>query len=577
MGILLFFLVAYLVLCYGLSLVFAKAKAAAPELPLQAKDAWIPGINFARWCTLVGRKPSHALWLLVPIVNVFVYAGLCVDLARSFGRLSFGDSFLAVVAAPLYTIWLGRTPEAVYQGPAIVAEKAYASEYALAVKRGETRKAERLAADNPYRKSGGREWAEAIIFAVSAAWLIRLFIFEMFVIPTSSMEGSMLVGDYLVVSKAHYGIRTPQTIAMVPLLHNRLPFNAGESYLERPSLKMRRLPALEAIDRNDPIVFNFPLGDSVYVTPGRTWSAEDYRVGSVGDPSGNRVATPSTPLVTRPVDKKDHYVKRAVAVAGDVLEIRDGELFLNNERAIDPPGIQYRYAVTKPTDLALELSKLNDWGISNEDICGGGCSDRAAQTVLQKESLSLTLNQAQIDNLQALNPGLKIDRQIARHLSKDTAQLNAYPDEVRPLALQQAQARSYRLFPHDMANFSDWTIDNFGPIKIPKAGETVKIGPKNIALYRRIIEVYEGHTLEVSTSGQIKLDGRPNTEYTFKQDYFWGMGDNRHGSEDSRFWGFIPADHIVGKPLFIWFSTKDGSLSNGIRWNRIFKGATQMD
>ncbi len=554
MGLLVFLLVSYLVLCYGLSLVFAQAKLDQPSLELKASDAWVPGVNFGKWCMLIGRKPIYALWLLVPLVNVFIYAGMCVDLARSFGRFSFTDAFLSVVVAPLYFIWLGRQADAHYLGPVLKQEVAYAAAITEAKARGEERKAQRLQQESPYKRSSGREWAEAIIFAVSAAALIRLFVFEMFTIPTSSMEGSMLVGDYLVVSKAHYGIRTPQTIAMVPLLHNRLPFDIGESYLKTPSLRMRRLPAIENIDRNDPIVFNFPLGDSVYVTPGRTWSAEDYRVGSVADRSGNAVLRPTSELITRPLDKKDHYVKRAVAVPGDTVEIRNRELYLNGERAQDAPNIQYSYTVTKPGDVRLDVAQLHEWGISNEDLRARG--DRGAQAVLAQPSFDAVLNQEQINKLKAVDERIEVVPNVAE------------PNGNVRMA--------YRLFPHDPANFPNWTIDNYGPIYVPKAGETVAIGPKNIALYRRIISVYEGHELEVTREG-ILIDGQPATSYTFEQDYYWAMGDNRHGSEDSRFWGFVPADHIVGKPLFIWFSTRDGNMSNGIRWNRIFKGATQMD
>ena len=558
MGFLLFLLLSYVVLSYGLSLVFAKAQlqgpsAAAAPLPgdIEAKDGWIPGVNFAQWAALVGRKPAFALWLLVPIVNVFVFAGLAVDTARSFGRYGFLDAAAAVLAAPLYLIWLAKSDEAYYEGPVLAKEAAYAHEIQEARRRGEKRKYERLLADSPYRKSPAREWAEAIVFAVSAAWLIRLFVFEMFVIPTSSMEGSMLVGDYLLVSKAHYGIRTPKTIAMVPLLHNRLPFDAGESYWEWPSLDMHRLPALEAIDRNDPIVFNYPLGDSVYVLPGRTWSAEDVRLGRIYPQHVPYFQRGLAELVTRPVDKKDHYVKRAVAVPGDTLEIRDGDLYLNGERAVDPPRIQYSYRVSKPAGTRLDLEQLDDWGISREDLLslGQGATDLSGPT------LQMVLNAEQIEQLRGAYPGLTVER------------INTPRDTT---------GRSFGLFPNDPVNFPGWTRDNFGPIVLPKAGATVEIGPRNIALYRRIISVYEGHDLE-ETPGGILIDGQPARTYTFAQDYYWGMGDNRHMSEDSRYWGFIPHDHIVGKPLFIWFSTKGANIANGVRWDRIFTGATQME
>ncbi len=552
MGVLLFLLLSYLVLCYGLSLVFAKAALKTPPVPVTPSDAWVPGKNFATWAQLIGRKPSYALLLLVPIVNVFIFAGLAVDLARSFGRYGLLDAALAVIAAPLYFIWLGRSDDADYEGPVLTAEAAYVHQIAEARRRGEQQKFNRLTSENPYRKGPGREWIEAVVFAVSAAALIRLFIFEMFVIPTSSMEGSLLVGDYLLVSKAHYGIRTPKTIAMIPLLHNRLPFDAGESYSEWPSLDMHRLPALESIDRNDPIVFNYPLGDSVYILPGRTWSAEDVRLGRIYPQHVPYFQRGLAQLVTRPVDKKDHYVKRCVAIPGDTIEIRDADLYINGQRSEDSEHIQFSYRVTKPADLRLDLAQLADWGISSEDL--GSLTGAAAD--LSSAELQMVLSADQIEKLKSLSPAIAVKKIIA---PRDTT-----------------GTQNFGLFPNDPTNFQGWTRDNYGPLLIPKAGMTIPIGPRNISLYRRVIGVYEGHDLQVTANG-ITIDGQPATSYTFEQDYYWGMGDNRHMSEDSRYWGFIPHDHIVGKPLFIWFSTKNANMGDGIRWNRIFSGATQMD
>ncbi|MFK8056135.1 MAG: signal peptidase I [Saprospiraceae bacterium] len=555
-------------------MVFAKAESNLPEgMSLKAADAWIPGVNFMKWAELVGRNGTFAFWLLVPLVNVFIFAGLCVDLARSFNQFSFWDSFMSVVIAPIYFILLGKKEEAKYEGPILIREKEYAQSIATAYTRSEKRKAERLIEESPYKRSGGREWAEAIIFAVSAAALIRLFVFEMFTIPTSSMEGSMLVGDYLLVSKAHYGVRTPKTIAMIPLLHNRLPFDMGESYLESPSLEMTRFPALENIDRNDPIVFNYPLGDSVYVLPGRSWSAEDYRFGNVWPQHANQIARGNVELITRPLDKKDHYVKRAVAVAGDEIEIRDRDLYINGERSVDAPNIQFRYQVTNTNNALISFDKLYDWGISTEDLRAGD-ANMAAQ-VLSQKTFGVVMNQGQIDKLKGIDPGIIVEPIIDIAPSKDTARRRLDPQRQAQLA-QFDEQNKFKLFPHDPKNFPEWTKDNFGPLKIPQAGETIAIGPNNIALYTRIISVYEGHELKVK-GGAVYIDGEQAKAYTFKQDYYWAMGDNRHSSEDSRFWGFVPADHIVGKPMFIWFSTKDASIANGIRWNRIFKNATQMD
>ncbi len=541
MGVFLFFVVAYLLLCYGLSSLFAKAAAAGADVA--TKEAWIPGLNFGKWAALVGRKPTYALWLLVPLVNVFIYAGLAVDLVRSFGKFAWLESLYAVLGAPVYFTLLGHDPAVSYGGPVLLQERAFQAELAGANERGETRRAAKLNAGNPYRKSTVREWGEAIVFAVAAAALIRLFVFEMYTIPTSSMEGSMLVGDYLLVSKAHYGIRTPSTVAMVPLAHNRLPFFGGESYLNWPQLNSHRLPALEGVDRNDPIVFNFPVGDSVYYFPDRTWSIEDVRYGAVPPRYLNAIERGDSELIVRPLDKKDHYVKRAVAVAGDTVEVRDRQLYINGEPADNPPHLQFTYQVTVPEGTSLNTREFGEWGISQEDMLG-----------TQGNTTIMILGQEQIERLEGISPGISIE----------------------PFDVTRYAQNPIKLFPHDPENYPNWTVDNYGPVYIPKAGATVALTAKNIAMFRRVIQVYEGHDLR-EEGDVILIDGKPAVEYTFGQDYYWAMGDNRHNSEDSRVWGYVPADHIVGKPLFIWWSTKGASFSNGIRWNRIGMNATQMN
>lgn len=547
MYFLLFVLVSAVLLCYGLSLLFKKA---SPKVDVQPSQGWIPGINMVGWSKVIGQNPKRALWLLVPIVNVFVFAGMCVDMARSFGKFSFLDACLSVVAAPLYFIWLGMDQSSAYEGEILETEKAYKKEYAEAVQRGETIKAKRMSEDPRFQKSIIREWTETIIFAVSAAALIRMFIFEMFTIPTSSMEGSLLVGDFLLVSKVHYGIRTPETPLAFPLVHNRMPFNLGESYFKWPKLGMKRLPALESIDNNDPIVFNFPLGDSVYVMPGRTWSVEDVRLNAVSPQHLNYIKAGKAKLVTRPVDKKDHYVKRAIAVAGDTLEIKDQEVYINGKRAIDPANIQYRYIVSRNSNKMLRFEDLSDAEISKEDLSVNTVTNATKAINLTK--FYAVLNEDQKKVLQRLDPSITFTAMIDKPGTNN---------------------RSY--FPHDQENFGQWTKDNYGPIYIPKKGTTVDININNISLYKRLITVYEGHTLAVK-NGEIFIDDKKANTYTFSQDYFWGMGDNRHSSEDSRVWGFIPHDHIVGKPLFIWMSTKNANMREGIRWNRILTGATKM-
>ncbi len=534
MGFWIFLLIAYVLTSVGLYPVFEKAG-------IPGWKALVPFYNFVPWSQLVGRKASYAAWMLFPIVNIFIWAGLCIDTARSFGKYSFLHSFLSVVAAPLYFFYLG-TKES-YIGPTLQQEQSYREQLEEARRGGNARQLKKLEEGNPYKKSSLREWVEAIVFAVFAAAFIRMFLIEAYVIPTSSMEGTLLVGDFLFVSKANYGIRTPQTVAMVPLLHNRIPGIDRESYLKKPSLNYYRLPALEKIERNKPIVFNYPEGDSVYVFPDRTWSVYDLKRGALPAPYVQQIKSGRKPLTTRPVDKMDHYIKRCVAVAGDSIQIRDRQLYINGQVAENPTNIQFMYTVQFP-GTALNTRQFSDWGISQEDVLDSG-----------NGYMLLVLSNDQKDKIQAMDANIKIE-----------------PFEIGKMELQRNPGK---LFPHDPVNFPGWTVDNYGPLWIPKKGVTIQINPQNIAPYRRAIEIYEGNEFDIKDN-QIYINGQPATEYTFQLDYYWAMGDNRHNSEDSRVWGFVPETHIVGKPLFIWFSTKEGSIRKGINWSRIFSSASKL-
>lgn len=522
MSVLIFLIVSYILLSISLMKVFEKAG-------VPAQKALIPGVNFAEWAKLVGRPGWWAALLLIPIVNIFIYAGLCVDLVRSFGKYKFSDSALAVIYAPLSFFLLGRNKKEKYLGPTLDKEREFVQKLSEAVEKGDKYQLQKLESKNPYKKSIGREWAEAIIFAVFAAAFIRMFLIEAYVIPTSSMEGSLLVGDFLFVSKAHYGIRTPQTVAMIPLLHNRTPIIDRESYLKKPSLPYFRFPAFENIKHNAPVVFNYPEGDSVYLTPQRAYSYHDVKRGAL-----NAAQFRNYELVTRPIDKKDHYIKRCIGLPGDSLEIRDQQVYINGQPADNPTNIQFTYIVRSKSG-SFNVNRLEEWGVSINDHQG------ASQGYYH-------LNKEQVEKLKGLG--------------EDVVVTPYSPQPNRP----------NHLFPHDPTNFPGFTYDNYGPIYIPKKGVTTQIGPKNIAMFERVIKVYEGNKLEIK-EGKIFINDAEATSYTFKQDYYWMMGDNRHNSEDSRVWGYVPADHVVGKPLFIWFSTKHGSIANGIRWNRIFSSA----
>lgn len=522
MSILIFLFISYILLCLSLRSLFVNAG-------YKGSDSWIPGVNFAVWCKIIGRKPTYALWLLFPIVNIFIFCGMAVDMVRSFGRNSFGDSALSVIYAPLAFFLLGNSGDK-YKGPIITQERAHNAELRAAYTRKDQFAIKKLEANPTFKKGKLREWTESIVFAVFAAAFIRMFLIEAYVIPTSSMESSLRVGDYLFVSKAHYGIRMPMTIAMVPLIHNRMPILNRESYFKRPSLDYFRLPALTNVKRNDPVVFNYPEGDSVYVTPGRTFSLYDVRRGYVLDRN--------YPLTTRPMDKMDHYIKRNIGMPGDTLRIINKEVTINGQRIADPTGMQYNCRVTpaQPIDLHT-LSKL-----------GVNLNEASPETGFY------SLTKKQREYLQQNVPGVDIQILFAAPHARYTESL----------------------FPHDPAITTGWTPDNYGPVWVPKHGVTITLTPENIAFYKRVIQVYEKNTL-VQKGNQFVINGEETNQYTFKQDYYWMMGDNRDNSEDSRFWGFVPEQNIVGKPLFIFFSKYTDMFGSKIRWDRIFSNADKFE
>ncbi len=588
--IILYFVIAiYILTCFSLSKLFPKAG-------VESSKAWIPGVNFIEWCKLIGKKPIEALWLLFPVVNIFTFTAMAVDLVRSFGKNSFLDSAAAVLFAPGIFYKIATDDTAKYQGPVLTQEEEFKSQVEEATKLKDTLKLKELEKKNPYKKPVLREWTESIVFAVFAAAFIRMFLIEAFVIPTSSMEGSLNVGDYLFVSKAHYGMRTPMTIAMVPLAHNTLPILGTESYLKKPSLGYFRFPAIENIEKGKPIVFNWPVGDSVYLTPSRSYFVHQVSQAMSNDPYLAK-AVSDKDLRVRPVDKKDHYIKRCVATPGDTLMIKNRQIFINGVAQKNPTNVQYQYYVSSKSG-GYNQKKLSAMGISPEDN-------------MQIEIL--TLDSIQKEALLAAAPGLILvdinpSSNVAassnyRMIIKDNVILDKVKQAVNSqnlrdkfsggmiMVLNEGQKEKLaamdntitfsivdndsaddHFFPFNSAKYP-WSMDNYGPIWIPKKGATVTLTNDNIAIYRKIIDTYERNTFTMS-NGQFIINGKATTSYTFKQDYFWAMGDNRHMSEDSRMWGFVPEDHIVGKPLFIWFSTLEGEMRKGINWNRIFKSAS---
>ncbi len=524
-AILIFFIASYVFLSISLYLLFKKTE-------VEPWKGLVPGLNFVEWAKLIGRKPTYPLWLLFPVVNIFIFCGMAVDLVRSFKKYDFLHTAAAVIYAPAIFTWLATKDGEAYDAPTLIKEREYMASLTEAQEQNKTRLYKKLQANNPYKKTASREWVEAIVFAVFAAAFISMFLIEAYKIPTPSMEGSLLVGDFLFVSKAHYGIRTPMTPVMIPLLHNRVPIIGGESYLEKPSLPYWRLPALESIDRGEPFVFNWPVGDSVYLSPSRSWTTGQYERMQPAERTRNGLS--GAKLITRPIDKKDHYIKRAVGAPGDNLEIRNRQLMINGEAVENPKHLQFLYRLTSNTPINSNLLKKLDIDITDQPWQPQG----------------YFLSQYQIDALKEQIPGI----------------------QLVPFDLED---KGIKYYPHNTTYFSEWSTDNYGPIWIPKKGETIELTPQNIILYERVMNVYEGNDSYENRNGKVFINGREVKEYTFKQDYFWAMGDNRHNSEDSRMWGFVPHDHVVGKPLFIWFSTKHGSMGNGINWSRLFTSANK--
>ncbi|WP_348667530.1 signal peptidase I [uncultured Polaribacter sp.] len=499
----------------------------------KAWEAAIPIYNGLVLLQIIKRPKWWILLFFIPVVNLLMFPVIWIETIRTFGFFKKVDSFLVLVTLGLYIFYVNYAGDANY---------------------------------NPERSLKPRselgEWVSSITFAIIAATLVHTYFMQPFTIPTSSLEKSLLVGDYLFVSKFHYGARVPSSVISLPMVHDSIPLTKLPSYLKKPQLPYTRLPGLQKIKNNDIVCFNWPA-DSLATM----W----------GDNSGK--------FTYKPVDKKTNYVKRSVGIAGDSLEIRDGYVYLNGKKNELPSRAKIQFYYTYEAKSTINGSNFPQFLIEKErigvyKILSEYWNNAKVQKAIKKNG---NLSKISADSLYTEVAG-GINPDFARRLKMESVpnkiNINLTAQEVLKLKKYKETVSVRKLnfnadnaiFPHIKSN--NWSQDNFGPIYIPKAGVTVKLDLTSLPYYKQIIQNYENNDLAVVGS-TIFINGIEATSYTFKQDYYWLMGDNRHNSLDARYWGYVPFDHVLGKPVMVWFSWNANAASFGeklksIRWDRMF-------
>ncbi len=496
-------------------------------------EAAIPVYNAIVLMQIIRRPKWWVILLFIPIINLLMFPVIWVETIRSFGKNSLLDTWLVILTLGFYIYYINYAEDVTY-----------------------------IEDRSLHPKSGLGEWVSSIVFAVVAATLVHTYFIQPYVIPTGSLERTLRIGDLLFVSKFHYGARAPMTTIAAPMVHDTIPGLGIRSYLKKPQLPYFRLPGFEKVKKNDIVVFSWPA-DTV------------------------RVFFKKEEGVKKPIDKKSNYVKRCVGTPGDSLSVIDGLVYINGKQLqlSDRAKPQYDYIVYSQKGVSSRLLlrlgidefrrkylsaplNQNQFDAVNKYLIAGGQN--------AKGEIELITDASGIPPKVIRQAGLSLREETGRQRTvtitgemleelKSNTDIDSVVKIVEPKGL-----RGYNIFPH--APDYPWNNDNFGPIYIPQKGVTISLTPEVLPLYKKIIRDYEENTVGVS-GNQVSINGQVTDSYTFKQDYYWMMGDNRDHSEDSRSWGYVPANHIVGKPIFIWLSFDN--FNKGIthwkpRWNRIF-------
>lgn len=497
----------------------------------KAWEAAIPIYNAIILMQIINRPKWWVILLFIPIINLLMFPVIWVETIRSFGRNNLLETWLVILTLGFYIYYVN---------------------YALDVQYVDDR--------SLHPKTGLGEWVSSIVFAIVAATVVHTYFIQPYVIPTGSLERTLRVGDFLFVSKYHYGARTPMTTVAAPMVHDTLPLIGTRSYLNKPQLPYFRLPGFTKVKRNDIVVFSWPA-DTV------------------------RVFFKKEKGVKKPIDKKSNYVKRCVGIPGDSLAVIDGFVYINGKQLqlSDRAKPQYDYMAYGQKGVSSRL--LMELGVNEFNRL------YVAQTLTQVQKRALQLAghrvyesqpiQILTDN-KGIDPNLIRQQRLALKEIADRQRIVTLTDEMATKlrnnsaidsvvkVIEPKGRQGINLFPQNPEY--PWNYDNMGAIYIPEKGSTVPLNLKSLPLYKKIIRDYEQNTIEVS-GNQIKINGEVADTYTFKQDYYWMMGDNRDHSEDSRAWGYVPEDHIVGTPIFIWMSIEnftDGLGNWEIRWDRVF-------